>query len=240
LLVTCLVDRVAPDTGMSVVTVLERLGLEVECQPGQTCCGQPAFNAGYLEEARALARHTIDVLFRTTDPIVVPSGSCADMVIHQYERLFEDEPSYLAKARALAHRTFEFTQFLVDVLGVTDVGAASAGTLTYHACCHGLRGLNVRHEPEALLGAVANATVCPLAEPDVCCGFGGLFSVKLPDISAAMLDRKLDKIQESGADAVVVTDVSCAMHMEGGLRRRGSAIRVRHIADVLAEGRGPR
>lgn len=220
---------------MSVVTVLERLGLEVECQPGQTCCGQPAFNAGYLDEARALARHTIDVLSRTTDPVVVPSGSCADMAIHQYEHVLRDDPEYHAKAKALAARTHEFTQFLVNVLGVTHVGAACAQTLTYHACCHGLRGLQIRQEPDALLSAVDRAQVCPLAESDVCCGFGGLFSVKQPEISSAMLDRKLDRIQESGADAVVVTDVSCAMHMEGGLRRRGSRIRVRHIADVLAE-----
>lgn len=225
---------------MSVVTVLERLGLDVQCQPGQTCCGQPAFNAGYLDEARALARHTIDVLSHTTDPIVVPSGSCGDMVIHQYGALFDDDPGYRAKAEALAARTYEFTRFLVDVMGVSQVGATGHGTLTYHACCHGLRGLDVREQPEALLGAIGGVTICPLAEHDVCCGFGGLFSVKLPEISAAMLDRKLDRIQESGAETVVVTDVSCAIHMEGGLRRRGSPIRVKHIADVLSEGRESR
>ncbi|MCC7010655.1 MAG: (Fe-S)-binding protein [Acidobacteria bacterium] len=220
---------------MSVVRVLERLGLQVECPAGQTCCGQPAFNAGYLDEARALARHTIDVLSRSDAPIVVPSGSCADMVIHQYASLLRDDGVYARKAEAVAGRTYELTQFLVDVMGTADVGAACHGRLAYHACCHGLRGLNVRREPEALLDAVTHATICPLAESDVCCGFGGLFSVKLPDISAAMLDRKLDRIEESGADTVVVTDVSCALHIEGGLRRRGSTVRVRHIADVLAE-----
>ena len=235
LLVTCLVDRFFPDTGMAVVDVLERLGLEVECPDAQTCCGQPPFNAGYLDEARALARHTIDVLSKTDGPIVVPSGSCGDMVIHQYEALFRDEPAYLTRAHAIADRTFEFTTFLVDVMGVTDVGTVIGGKLTYHACCHGLRGLNVRDQPVALLSSIKGAELCPLAESDVCCGFGGLFSVKMADVSSAMLDRKLDRIQESGADTVVVTDVSCGMHMAGGLRRRGSPIRVRHLADVLAE-----
>lgn len=239
LLVTCLVDQFFPDTGMSVVAVLERLGLEVSCPAGQTCCGQPAFNAGYLDEARTLARHTIDVLSATNDPIVVPSGSCGDMVIHQYEALFRDKPRDLERARALSHRTYELTQFLVNVMGVTDVGASWPEKLTYHACCHGLRGLGAKDEPELLLGAVAGAERCPLAEADVCCGFGGLFSVKMADVSSAMLGRKLDRIGESGADTVVVTDVSCGMHMAGGLRRRGSPVQVRHIADVLA-GRGDR
>ena len=234
LLVTCLVDRFFPETGMSVVAVLEGLGIDVQCPAGQTCCGQPAFNGGYLDEARALARHTIDLLSATDDPIVIPSGSCGDMVIHQYEALFRDDPVYLDKARALHHRTYEFTQFLVNVLGVTDVGAAYPRKIAYHACCHGLRGLGAKDEPESLLSGVGRAERCALAEADVCCGFGGMFSVKLPEISGAMLDRKLDAIQESGADTVVVTDVSCGMHMAGGLHRRGSAIEVRHIADVLA------
>ena len=219
---------------MAVATVLARLGLDVHVPEGQTCCGQPAFNAGYTKDARALARHTLDVLSRTTDPIVVPSGSCGDMVIHQYETLLHDDPEYLDKAHEVAARTHEFTQFLVNVMGVTDVGAVWPGKLTYHACCHGLRGLGARDEPDRLLGGVERVERCPLAEADVCCGFGGLFSVKLADISSAMLARKLDCVEASGADAVVVTDVSCGMHMEGGLRRRGSRIRVRHIAEVLA------
>ncbi len=229
-----MVDRVYPDTGMAVVTVLERLGLVVHVPPTQTCCGQPAFNAGYVEDARALARHTLDVLSASSDPIVIPSGSCGDMVIHQYERLFADDPVYGPRARDVAHRTHEFTSFLVDVLGVTDVGAASSARLTYHACCHGLRGLNLAEQPRQLLAAVAGATICPLAESDVCCGFGGLFAVKMPEISSAMLARKLDKIDDAGADTVVVTDVSCQMHMAGGLHRRGSKTTVRHLAEILA------
>ena len=234
-LVTCIVDRVFPDTGMAVVTVLERLGLTVECPAAQTCCGQPAFNAGSLADARALARHTVDILSRSSAPIVIPSGSCGDMVIHQYDVLFKDDDAYRDKARAVAARTWEFSEFLVDVLGVTDVQASCTATLTYHACCHGLRGLHLSEQPRALVGAIHGATICPLAESEVCCGFGGLFAVKMADISSAMLDRKLDRIQESGADAVVVTDVSCAMHMAGGLHRRGSPIRIRHLADVLAD-----
>ena len=234
LLVTCLVDRFFPDTGMSVVAVLERLGIAVECPAGQTCCGQPAFNAGYLDEARALGRHTLDLLSATDDPIVIPSGSCGDMVIHQYEAIFRDDPVYLEKARAIHNRAYEFTQFLVHVAGVSNVGAVFPRKVAYHACCHGLRGLGAKDEPEALLAGVARAERCPLAEADVCCGFGGLFSVKMPDVSSAMLGRKLDTIQESGAETVVVTDVSCGMHMAGGLRRRGSPVEVVHIADVLA------
>jgi len=239
LLVTCLVDRFFPDTGEAVVDVLERLGLEVEFPDAQTCCGQPAFNSGYTDEARALAKHTITVLSASDAPVVVPSGSCGDMVIHQYEALFADDPVWAGRARDLSHRTYELTQFLVDVLGVTDVGAEATGRLAYHACCHGLRGLNVRTQPTALLEGVRGAEICPLAEADVCCGFGGLFAVKMADISAGMLARKLDHIEASGADTVVVTDVSCGMHMNGGLHRRGSRVRVQHLAEVLAGRAGP-
>ena len=200
LLVTCLVDRFFPGTGESVVRVLERAGVAVTVPAGQTCCGQPAFNAGYDPDARALARHTIDVLSASDDPVVLPSGSCGDMVIHQYVALLGDDPEYGPKARALAARTYELTVFLARVLGVTDVGAST----------------------------------CPLPEAEVCCGFGGLFAVKMSAISGEMLARKLDAIEACGADTIAVTDVSCGMHMNGGLRRRGSKVRVTHIADVLA------
>jgi L-lactate dehydrogenase complex protein LldE len=226
LLVTCLVDRFFPGTGESVVRVLERAGVGVTVPAAQTCCGQPAFNAGFDADARTLARHTIDVLSASDDPIVVPSGSCGDMVIHQYVALLGDDPVYGPKARAIAARTYELTTFLARVLGVTDVGARGQGTIAYHACCHGLRGLGVDAEPKALLTGVAGATMCPLPEAEVCCGFGGLFAVKMPEISSEMLARKLD--------AIAVTDVSCGMHMNGGLRRRGSTVKVAHIADVLA------
>jgi L-lactate dehydrogenase complex protein LldE len=237
LLVTCLIDRLFPDTGMAVVRVLEKAGITVGVPAGQTCCGQPAFNAGFLDDARAMARHTIDVL-SGPDPVVIPSGSCADMVIHQYPHLLVDDPVYADRATALARRTREFTQFLADDLGVTDVGATGTGTLTYHACCHGLRGLNVRDQPIAMLDRIKGVSICALGEREVCCGFGGLFAVKMSDISSAMLARKLDNITTTGADTVVVTDVSCGMHMAGGLHRRGSTVAVKHIADVLDSGEG--
>jgi L-lactate dehydrogenase complex protein LldE len=247
LLVTCLIDQFFPDTGMAVVRVLERLGLTVEFPAGQTCCGQPAFNAGFLDEARAMARHTIDVLSKSDAPVVIPSGSCGDMMIHHAAKLLADDPSYGPKAADVASRTYEFTQFLVDVLGVTDVGAiagattsqtaaAPPGLVTYHASCHGLRGLGVKAQPAALLEHVQGLQRCPLPESEVCCGFGGLFAVKMSEISAAMLGRKLDSIESTNADTVVVTDVSCAMHMNGGLHRRGSRARVIHLADLLAGG----
>jgi L-lactate dehydrogenase complex protein LldE len=255
LLVTCLIDQFYPDTGMSVVRVLERLGLTVEFPAGQTCCGQPAFNAGFVDEARDMARHTIDVLSKSEAPVVIPSGSCGDMMIHHAVKLLENDPRYGPKAADVAARTYEFTQFLVDVLGVTDVGAiagasagpnagpsaatsdtAPAGLVTYHASCHGLRGLGVKAQPAALLEHVRGIQRCPLPESEVCCGFGGLFAVKMSEISAAMLGRKLDSIASTNADTVVVTDVSCAMHMNGGLHRRGSRTRVIHLADLLAGG----
>jgi L-lactate dehydrogenase complex protein LldE len=236
LLVTCLVDSIYPQVGFAVVEVLERLGLTVEVPAGQTCCGQPAFNSGGWDDARAMARHLIDVFGDHPDvPVVVPSGSCGDMVIHQAPMLLDGDPAYADRARALASRTFEFTQFLVDVLGVTDVGASSQGSVTYHPACHGLRGLGVAQQPLALLEAVGGVHRCPLPEAETCCGFGGLFAIKLHDVSASLLDRKIGNVEASGADTLVATDVSCLMHISGGLRRRNSPIRVRHLAELLAE-----
>ncbi|MPZ17913.1 MAG: hypothetical protein GEV06_08385 [Luteitalea sp.] len=234
LLVTCLIDHFFPQTGLAAVEVLERHGVSVTCPAGQTCCGQPAFNAGSWNDARAMARHTLDVLSKDERPIVVPSGSCADMVLHHYETLLAAEPAYAKKAHDVASRTYEFSQFLVDVLGITDTGATGTGRVTYHAACHGLRGLGVDRQPRALLEHVRGIERCPLRDADVCCGFGGLFAVKMADISGAMLAAKLDAIEESRADTVVVTDVSCGMHVQGGLERRGSRVRVRHLAEVLA------
>lgn len=234
LLVTCLIDQFFPDTGMSVASILEGLGLTVDVPVNQTCCGQPAFNAGFTDEARAMARHTIDLLAASDAPIVIPSGSCGDMVIHHYAEILRDDPVYGPRATAVAARTHELTKFLVDVLGVSDIGAKGRGRVAYHACCHGLRGLDLRRQPEQLLAGIHGIERCPLAEADTCCGFGGLFAVKMADISGAMLARKLDNIQQSGAQTVAVTDVSCAMHMAGGLHRRGSAITVKHIADLLS------
>lgn len=232
-LVTCLVDHFSPATAEALVRVLEREGVDVVVPDDQTCCGQPACNAGARADAIAMAKHTIAVLERDPAPVVIPSGSCTDMLVHQAPALLAAEPAWAERARALASRTYEFTQFLVDVLQVAAVPCTSRGTLAYHACCHGLRGVGVDAQPRQLLEHVTGAQVVPLPEYDTCCGFGGLFAIKLPDISGAMLDRKCRQIAASGADTVVVTDVSCAMHMQGGLDRKGQAVRVRHIADVL-------
>ncbi|WP_396624458.1 (Fe-S)-binding protein [Luteitalea sp.] len=245
LLVTCLVDHFSPDTAEAVVRILEAEGVEVIVPADQTCCGQPAANAGARPDAAAMARHTIALLERDPAPVVVPSGSCTDMLVHQAPALLADDPAWAARAAAVAARTYEFTQFLVDVLGVSrpslgkvaGVPGQAEGALAYHACCHGLRGIGVDAQPRALLEGIDGAAVVPLPEHDTCCGFGGLFAVKLPDISGAMLDRKCRQIAACGADTIVVTDISCAMHMQGGLDRKGQPVAVRHIADVLAGSR---
>ena len=187
-----------------------------------------------------MARHTIDVLEASPDdPVVVPSGSCADMIVHRYPQLFEGDPVYGPKARALAARTYELSQFLVDVLGVTDVGARSTGKVAYHASCHGLRQLGLHRQPRELLQHVAGIEASDLPDAETCCGFGGVFAVKMEPISSAMLASKLEAIAASGAQTVVATDVSCLLHMGGGLSRIDSPVRVRHLAEILAEdGRG--
>lgn len=231
---TCLVETIRPQAGLAVVAVLERLGFEVEYPTAQTCCGQPAFNGGAWAEAAPMARHTIDVLARSDAPVIVPSGSCADMIVHHYPELLADDPVYLPRARELAARTYEFAQFLVDVVGLTDVGGFGAGPVVYHASCHLLRGLGVRNQPRALLSHVSGVEVRALTGAEECCGFGGLFAVKMSDISGAMLQTKLDHIVESGATTVVGCDISCLMHIEGGARKRGLPVTVCHLAELLA------
>jgi L-lactate dehydrogenase complex protein LldE len=238
LFATCLVDRLFPEVGLSTADVLERAGYEVHVPEGQTCCGQPAFNGGFHAEAREMARYTVELLARDDSPIVVPSGSCADMLIHHAPTLLAGEPEAAARATAVAARTYELTQFLVDVAGRTSCGGCLHAKVTYHPSCHGLRGLGIERQPEALLAAVEGLEVAPLGEAHQCCGFGGLFSVKMDKISAAMLDRKLDAIEATGADLVIATDVSCLMHIGGGLHRRGSRVQARHVAEVLASGLG--
>lgn len=234
LFVTCLIDHFSPQTADAVVTVLERQGVTVVVPRGQTCCGQPAFNGGFWDEARQMAQHTIRVLEKTGDLVVVPSGSCADMIVHHYPELFSAEPAWLARSQRLAARVVEFSQFLVDVLGVSDVGAAAEGALTYHASCHLLRGMGIRQQPAALLAQVRGATLTPLPQADECCGFGGLFSVKFPLISEDMLANKLRHLAETGADCVVGCDLSCLLHISAGLHRQGQTMRAVHLAEILA------
>jgi L-lactate dehydrogenase complex protein LldE len=222
--VTCLVDQIFPRVGLSMAEVLERAGCEVEFREAQTCCGQPAFNSGYRDEARAVAQHFLKV-FEGAEYIVVPSGSCASMIAHHYGDLFENhhEP-----------RVWEFSQFLVDKLGVTDVGARRRAVATYHDSCHALRELGIKAAPRRLLEDVRDLRLVEMDAAEECCGFGGTFSVKFAEVSGSMARTKIDSIVRTGASAVVSVDSSCLMQIQGALSRAGLPIRTLHLAEVLA------
>lgn len=232
-MVTCLGDALFPDVGVATVKLLRRLGVEVDFPQAQTCCGQPHFNSGFHGDARQLARHTIQT-FMHSDCVVVPSGSCAAMVKLEYPELFSDDLIWHGRAEDLAHKTFELSEFLVHQLKVDDVGARFPGRVTYHMACH-LRGLGIGSEPVQLLQRVRDLEYVPLERHDECCGFGGSFSVRYPQISGAMVRDKTALIEQTGADAVVATDAGCLMNIAGCLRRRGSPIRALHLAQVLAQ-----
>ena len=234
LFVTCIVDTLYPQIGRDVVRVLQRLGLQVAFPTDQTCCGQPAFNAGMRAQARPIAQHTIQVFEKTSGPVVTPSGSCTAMIRHGYLELFANDPDWLERARALAARTYEFTEFLVDRLGVVDVGARFPGKITYHSSCHLLRDLGVDRQPRLLLAAVRDAEFIELPYSDECCGFGGVFSVEFPEISTAMLARKIANIEAIGSPCIVSGDAGCLTHINGGLHRQGKNQRAFHIAEILA------
>jgi L-lactate dehydrogenase complex protein LldE len=233
LFVTCLVDSFFPYTGHAVVEILQRLGVGVDFPREQTCCGQPAFNAGLRKDARAIAEHTIKVFERTTGDIVTPSGSCAHMFRHNYPELFEGESAWVSRANALAARTYEFTEYVVDKLGVTDLGAKWDGLLTYHPSCHTQRGINVDKQPRLLLANVHGATLVDLPHAEECCGFGGIMSVEHPELSAEWLKRKINNLESTHSPTLVVTDAGCLMHIAGGLHRQKKSQRVMHIAEVL-------
>jgi L-lactate dehydrogenase complex protein LldE len=231
LMVTCLGDALFPDVGIATVRLLRRLGVTVDFPAAQTCCGQPHFNSGFHDDARDLARHTIKA-FDTGRPVVAPSGSCAAMVKLEYPELFHDDPAWHARAADLAGRIHELSDFLINVLKVEDVGARFEGKVTYHMACH-LRGLGLFTEPERLLRRVRGLEYLPLERADECCGFGGSFAVRFPGISGAMVNDKVGFIEKSGATAVVATDSGCLLNLAGCLRRRGSAVRALHLAQVL-------
>jgi L-lactate dehydrogenase complex protein LldE len=233
LFATCILDTIYPDTGEAVVRVLERAGVKVEFPAGQTCCGQPAFNAGERSLARQMAIHTIRVFEPVPGPVVIPSGSCAAMIRHSYPELFADDPEWLPRAKALAARTYEFSEFLVDYLGVTDLGARYPGKITYHSSCHLLRELGVDRQPRQLLQAVKDAEFVELEGTSECCGFGGVFSVEHGEISAAMLERKLANLENSDAPVVVSCDAGCITNINGGLHRKNMTQKALHIADIL-------
>lgn len=232
LFIPCYVDQMSPAIGVAMVEVLERLGHAVEYPEAQTCCGQPAFNSGYTCEARAVAEHFLDC-FEGAETVVVPSGSCATMVRVFYRELFEGGP-LAAKAAAVAERTYEFSELLVDKLGVTDVGAVLPGVATFHDGCHGLRELGVKAAPRTLLSHVNGLKLVEMGEAESCCGFGGTFSVKFPQISTAMAEVKALSIEETAADYVVSNDPSCLMQIKGYLQRQQMPAKCLHLAEVLA------
>jgi L-lactate dehydrogenase complex protein LldE len=231
LMITCLGDCVRPEAGKAVVRILRRLGHEIGFPENQTCCGQPMFNSGYAELAREQAKHTIRV-FEGEEPVVVPSGSCAAMVKAEYPHLLAGDPEWHRRSEQLANRTFEFSDFLVNQLQVTDVGAKYEGRVAFHFACH-LRMLQHTHEVETLVRNVKGATYVPLARQDQCCGFGGSFAVRYPQISGNMVDDKMNCIVSSGADCVVSTDAGCLMNIGGRMHREGKTTELLHIAELL-------
>ena len=234
LFVPCYVDLINPEVGVSVVRVLRRLGVEVVYPEGQTCCGQPAFNSGFFDEARSLAGRFLDVFeSERWDYVVCPSGSCTTMVSHYYPFLMHDVPDERVRSEALGHRVREFSDFLVNVLGVKDLGARHAGKAVFHTGCHQRRELGVLEEPRELLRNVEGLELVEWENEELCCGFGGTFSVKMPDVSTAMADEKVKALEKSGADALISCDSSCLMHLGGRLKRMGHDTRVLHLAQVL-------
>ncbi len=233
LFVQCLVDGLYPEVGEALLTLFRRLGIQVDCPVDQTCCGQPAFNSGYWKAARIAAKNFIHT-FQDAELIVCPSGSCVSMVKHHYPELFKDDPACARRARQIGERTFELSQFLVDKLGVVDLGAVYRGKVTYHDSCHLLRALGIREQPRQLIQQVAKTEFIEMQDPDRCCGFGGTFAVKYPDISTAMVDVKVQNIIDSGADVVTGCDISCLMNIQGRLSRIGSPVKVLHLAQLLA------
>ena len=234
LFVTCLVDQLCPNVGMATVEVLRGAGCTVTFDERQTCCGQPAFNTGYRKEARKFARRLIEIFEQgDAEAIVSPSGSCTAMVKHFHE-LFPDEPAWRERANRLAGKTHELSGFLVNVLGIDDIGAVTDRKATWHDACHGLRDLGIYEEPRRLLKKIRGIEFVEMENSDVCCGFGGTFSVKYPEISAGILDNKIEMIEKSGADTVVACDASCLMQIGGRLSRIGSKVQTKHLAEMLA------
>ncbi len=233
LFVTCLVDLFRPNVGFAAVKLLQDAGLEISVPETQTCCGQPAYNSGDRADTKAIARNVITA-FEPFDYVVAPSGSCAAMIRKHYPALFDDEPDFAARARALSDKTHELVSFLTDVAGVTAVDAAFSETVTYHDSCSGLREMGVREQPRALLKTIEGLEIKEMEDSDVCCGFGGTFCVKYPDVSNAIVEKKTASIAKSEAGTLLAGDLGCLMNMAGKLSRQGRPIRARHVAEVLA------
>jgi L-lactate dehydrogenase complex protein LldE len=233
LFVTCLVDLHRPSVGFAAIRLLEQAGCQVEVPRAQTCCGQPAYNSGDRATTRDIAAGLLDA-FGGYDYVVVPSGSCGGMIRDHLPHLFDDDPNTKVRAEALGARTYELVSFLTDVMGVTSVPAAFAGSVTYHDSCSGLRELGVKQQPRDLLRGMAGLELKEMTDPEICCGFGGTFCVKYPDISVRMVDDKIRDVMATGADTLLAGDLGCLLNMAGRLSREGSAVRVRHVAEVLA------
>ncbi len=233
LFVTCLVDLFRPRIGFAAVRLLEGAGCRVVVPEAQTCCGQPAYNGGDRADARAIAADVI-AAFEGYDHVVAPSGSCAGMIRRHYPGLFDDDPAMRARAEALAGKTWELVSFLTDVMKLERVEARLDGVAGYHDCCSGLRELGIKRQPRQLLASVDGLTLKDLPGCEVCCGFGGAFSVKYPGVSDALAGDKLREVETVGAETLIAGDLGCLMHMAGKFSRQGAKVRVRHVAEVLA------
>jgi L-lactate dehydrogenase complex protein LldE len=233
LFVTCLVDLFRPSVGLAALKLLEDAGADVDVPRNQTCCGQPAYNSGDRENAKAIARSVVEA-FERFDYVVAPSGSCAGMLKVHYPTLLADDPRFAARASALAAKSFELTSFLVEVLGAESVKARFGASVTYHDSCSSLRELKIRDAPRRLLGSVEGLTLTEMEETEVCCGFGGAFAVKYPAISSAIGETKVRNAMNSGADCLLAGDLGCLLHIAGRLSRDGSKVECRHVAEVLA------
>jgi L-lactate dehydrogenase complex protein LldE len=239
LFIPCYVDLINPEVGVSVVRILRRLGLEVVYPEGQTCCGQPAFNSGFFDEARTVARHFLSVFEEERfDYVVCPSGSCTTMVSHYYPFIFKDLADVRERSEALGSRVKEFSDLLVNVLGIRDLGARHEGRAVFHCGCHQRRELGVLEEPLELLRNVGGLELLEWDNEELCCGFGGTFAVKMPDVSSAMADEKIKALRASGADTLISGDSSCLMHLSGRLGRTGQRAGVYHLAQILDSENG--
>lgn len=238
LFITCLTDTFYPRTGIAVVKVLEKLGHSVEFPQGQTCCGQPMFNNGFHDEARELARRMIEV-FEASEVVVTPSGSCAAMIRENFHELFHGDPQWEKRSNALAAKTYDFVEFLVKVLKVDlkQLNAKWDGHVTYHYSCH-LRGLGVTNETPVMLSQIDGVKYTPLEKMDQCCGFGGTFAIKYPQISGTMSRDKVECISRSGASIVVSNDAGCTMNIAGSCRRENKPVAFKHAAELIAESMG--
>jgi L-lactate dehydrogenase complex protein LldE len=235
LFIPCLIDQFHPQVGKNVVRILKKIGLDVDFADEQTCCGQPFFNAGYWKKAIPLAKRTIKA-FKDAKVVVAPSGSCVTMIRTHYKELFSDNPDWLNQAQELSEKTYELSEFLTHVIQVDDLGASYKGKVTYHDSCQVLRGLGISSEPRQLIKNVKNLELIEMDKPDLCCGFGGLFSFKFPHIAEAMVEEKVKNILASGAEAVVGCEISCLMNIGGYLGYRGINVKTLHLADLLAHG----